>query len=177
MFFHEDRGRTVLSIPLGEFFLRTCVNNACRGGNVYRERRLFMKAMKQNRCLVLLTACFLLLATNCAMADILGAHHHHHPRRPRPDKIIWVLYEKLASARRNNPQPNSSGSQKPEAPTPRGRFPEEPLMQMRLIHLDNKWKRLHGGSYMNRLEWLKRRMLLIFGKRLFCKFCGVRKID
>jgi len=150
----------------------TCASGACRCGNIYGERRLFMKKMKRNSCLMLLTACFLLLATNFSMADILGGHHHHYPRRPRPDKIIWALYEKLLSARRNYPQPKSSRSQRPEAPKPRGRFPEEPLMQMHLVQLDNKRRRRYGGSIMSHLDWLRQRMILFFGKRLVYKFCG-----
>ena len=127
-----------------------------------------MKTMKRNNCLMLLAACFLMLTANVAMADIIGGHHH--PRRPRPwrnpfRRLLTIVHD---SSRPLRPNPNKSKLPKPMAP--KGELPEEQI-RLQLIQLNDEWRRKrHRFPSMTRLDWLKRCMLQIFGKKLLYKF-------
>ena len=127
-----------------------------------------MKTMKRNNCLMSLAACFLMLATNVAMADIIGRYHHSRHPRPWRNSFRLLLTIVKDSCKPLRPNPNKSKLPRPMAP--KGEIPEEQI-HLHVLQLNDEWRRKrHRFPSMTRLEWLKRRLLQIFGKKLLYKF-------
>lgn len=129
-----------------------------------------MKTMKRSNCLMLLVAFFLLLATNAAMADLIGPRRG--PRRPwspplhHPHKRVFP--DKPNPFKPNKQTPDGPKMPRPEAPKP----DEDDLLDVlrRLSVLDDELKRTRRRSqWMDRLIMLRQCLLRKIRNRLGIK--------